>query len=67
VKDLLSLAFNIGASTVFTIGISGGNAFDAAFPSKKAAHHGCKSGRSHCENRSAAPPMKILRAAYSLH
>jgi hypothetical protein len=35
VRDLLYLPFHIGASTVFTIGLSGGNA-DAAFPLRKA-------------------------------
>jgi hypothetical protein len=32
VKDLLYLPFKIDAKTVFTIGVSGGNALDAAFP-----------------------------------
>jgi hypothetical protein len=42
VKDPLYLAFNIGASTVFTIGISGRNVLDAAFPLRKAAHNSSK-------------------------
>jgi hypothetical protein len=36
-RDLLHLPVNIGAFSVFTIGISGGNALDAAFPLRKAA------------------------------
>jgi hypothetical protein len=61
VKDLLYPPFHIGASTVFTIGVSGGNALDAAFPLRKAAHNGCKAGHSNCENGSAAQPTPMLR------
>jgi hypothetical protein len=46
VKDLLRLPFNIGATTVFTIGNSDGNVFDAAFPLRKAAHSSCKTAQS---------------------
>jgi hypothetical protein len=55
VRDLLYLPFNIGAKTVFTIGVLAGDVLDAAFPSRKAAHN-LYARAQNCENGRAAQP-----------
>jgi hypothetical protein len=63
VKDLLYLSFNIGASTVFTIGFSGGDALDAAFPLERISpdlggNSGARCGFSVKKGRSVRNPME---------
>jgi hypothetical protein len=67
VKGLLYLPFNTGALTVFTIGISGEIALDAAFPLRKLHITAASRVADIVKTVAPAQPVMLLRASASPH